>query len=77
MRMELGDRSEETVVTYLDRIWDPQVRKFLPQMAASAEEALKDFHRTRLPGTPAMAGRFTWTERMLVMFGATALGRAN
>lgn len=49
MRIELRERTEETVVTYFNRTRDAEIRKYLPQKAASVEEALADYHKTRLP----------------------------
>ncbi len=50
MQIELRERTEETVLTYFRETRDAQVRRFLPQKAATEAEALADFYKTRLPG---------------------------
>lgn len=61
MKVELKNRSRETVVTYFNRTRDPQVRKFLPQKAVTEAEALADFYRTQLPGA-ASYGRAIYAD---------------
>lgn len=50
MQIELKDRTADTVITYFRATQDPQVRRFLPQKAASEAEALADFRKTQQPG---------------------------
>lgn len=50
MRMELRERTAGTAALYFQRTRDPEVRKFLPQKAATVEEALADFETTKRPG---------------------------
>lgn len=50
MVLELRSRTADTVITYLHRTRDPEVRKYLPQKAATEEEALADFEKTQRPG---------------------------
>ena len=50
MRIELDDRTADTVVTYFQATRDLEVRKYLPQKATSESEALADFEKTKQPG---------------------------
>lgn len=50
MRIELNDRTADTVVTYFQATRDPEVRKYLPQTATTDTEALADFEKTQQPG---------------------------
>lgn len=50
MRIELKDRTADTVVTYFQATRDPEVRKYLPQKAICESEALADFEKTQQPG---------------------------
>lgn len=50
MRIELKDRTTDTVVTYFQRTRDPEVRKYLPQKATTETDALADFEKTQQPG---------------------------
>ena len=50
MRIELKDRTADTVVTYFRATRDPEVRKYLPQKATSESEALADYEKTQQPG---------------------------
>lgn len=50
MRIELRDRTADTVVTYFRMTRDPAVCRYLPQKAKSEQEALDDFEKTRRPG---------------------------
>lgn len=61
MIIELRERTEETVITYFNMTRDPEVRRYLPQKAVSAEEALADFRQTQLPGA-ASYGRTIYAD---------------
>lgn len=50
MRIELHDRTADTVVTYFRKTRDPEIRRYLPQKAGSEKEALADFEKTRQSG---------------------------
>ncbi len=50
MRIELRDRTADTVIIYFRSTRDPEVRKYLPQKAKTENEALADFEKTRRPG---------------------------
>ena len=50
MRIELGDRTPETVAVYYTQAQRPEIKAVLPQKAQSLEEALEDYRRTLLPG---------------------------
>ena len=50
MRIELKDRTADTVVTYFQATRDPEVRKYLPQKATTETKALADFVKTQQPG---------------------------
>ena len=51
MRIDLKDRTADTVVTYFQATRAPEVRKYLPQKAATETEALADFEKTQQPGS--------------------------
>ncbi|MBD5501885.1 MAG: GNAT family N-acetyltransferase [Lachnospiraceae bacterium] len=51
MKIELRDRTADTVITYFHQTRDPEVRKYLPQKAAAENEALADFEKTQQPGS--------------------------
>lgn len=65
MRIELRDRTEETVITYFSRTQDVQIRKYLPQKAKTVEEALADFRKTQLPGASSY-GRTIYADGVYV-----------
>lgn len=50
MKVELKDRTAETVVTYFRATRAPEVRKYLPQKAATEAEALAEYAKTQQPG---------------------------
>lgn len=50
MKIELKERSSETVLTYFRATRDAEIQKFLPQKAQCEEEALADFEKTRREG---------------------------
>ena len=49
MNIELRERTAWHVERYFERTRDPEVRRFLPQKAATAVEALEEFQRTQGP----------------------------
>lgn len=51
MRIELKDRTADTVIAYFRATRDPEVRQYLPQKATTEAEALADFEKTRQPGS--------------------------
>lgn len=50
MNITLQARTAAHVAIYFEKAQQPQVRRMLPQRAASVEEALADFENTQLPG---------------------------
>ena len=50
MRIELQDRTLETVITYFRMTRDSEVCKYLPQKATTESEAIADFEKTLQPG---------------------------
>ncbi len=50
MKVQLGNRSAETVRTYFEKAQAPAIKAVLPQKAQTVEEALKDYYDTLLPG---------------------------
>lgn len=50
MEIELRTRTQENVRIYFREAQDDEIKRFLPQKAKSAEEALADFEKTLLPG---------------------------
>lgn len=50
MKIELHDRTADTVITYFRMARDPEIRRYLPQKAATEADALADYERTRQPG---------------------------
>ncbi len=61
MKLTLGDRTEETVAVYFEQAAAPDIRRFLPQRAATLEEALADYRRTLLPDAHSY-GRTIWAD---------------
>lgn len=51
MRIELKDRTADTVITYFRATRDPEVWQYLPQKATTETEALADFEKTGQPGS--------------------------
>lgn len=49
MKIELGDRTPETVALYFGKAQQQIIKSTLPQKAATVEEALKDYRNTLLP----------------------------
>lgn len=50
MKIELRERTADTVLTYFRMTRDPEVSKYLPQKAKSKDEALADYQNTLQPG---------------------------
>ena len=42
MKIELRERTEDTVAIYFEKAQDAEIKKFLPQKAQTLEEALED-----------------------------------
>ncbi len=61
MKLTLGDRTEETVAVYFEKASAPDIRRLLPQRAATLEEALADYRRTLLPDAHSY-GRTIWAD---------------
>ena len=49
MRIQLSDRTEDTVRIYFEKSQQPEIKSMLPQKAKSVEEAVSDFYETLLP----------------------------
>lgn len=47
MILELRERTAENVIHYFHKTRDPEVRRFLPQKAATESEALTDFEKSQ------------------------------
>ena len=50
MKIELGERTAETVALYFYRAQQQTIKSTLPQKAKTLEEALQDYRDTLLPG---------------------------
>ena len=61
MKIELRQRTAETVLKYFQMAQDPEIKRFLPQKAATLEEALADYQKTLLPGSTSY-GRTIWLD---------------
>jgi RimJ/RimL family protein N-acetyltransferase len=48
MRIELKDRTEETVREYFEKSKQPYIKENLPQKAQTVEEAIEDYRKTLL-----------------------------
>jgi len=46
MKIELRERTEETVAIYFEKAQDAEIKKVLPQKAQTLEEALEDYRQT-------------------------------
>jgi len=46
MKIELRERTEETVAIYFEKAQDEEIKKVLPQKAQTLEEALEDYRQT-------------------------------
>ena len=49
MKIELRERTEETVAIYFEKAQDAEIKKVLPQKAQTVEEALEDYRKTLKP----------------------------
>ena len=49
MKIQLSDRTEDTVRIYFEKSQQPEIKTMLPQKAKSVEEAVSDFYETLLP----------------------------
>lgn len=61
MRVELRERTADTVKIYFTRADNPIIKKYLPQKAKTVEEALEDFKKTKLPGATSF-GETIWVD---------------
>lgn len=61
MKIELRERTEETVAIYFEKAQDVEIKKVLPQKAQTLEEALEDYHQT-LRADAASYGRTIYVE---------------
>lgn len=61
MDISLGRRTAETVKAYFKAAQNPTVKKYLPQKAKTAEEALADYEQTLLPNAKSY-GRTVWAD---------------
>lgn len=61
MEVTLGVRTEETATLYFQRAGRAEIRKYLPQRAATLAEALADFRETQQPGAKSY-GRTIWAD---------------
>lgn len=50
MRIQLGERTAETVALYFAKVRRKTIQATLPQKARTVEEALRDYRATLLPG---------------------------
>lgn len=49
MKIELRERTKETVAIYFEKAQDTEIKKVLPQKVQTLEEALEDYQKTLLP----------------------------
>ncbi len=61
MEISLGSRTEESVRIYFEKAQNPAVKAMLPQKAKTAEEAVRDYEETLLPGA-ASFGRTVFSD---------------
>ena len=61
MKLELRERTEAHVRIYFGKTQDPDIRKVLPQAAATVEQALENYRKTLLPGA-ASFGRTIYAD---------------
>ena len=59
MKVELRERTEETVRIYFETVRRQGLDRTLPQRAKTAEEAVEDYRQTLLPGAKSY-GRTIW-----------------
>lgn len=65
MKIELRERTEETVAIYFEKAQDAEIKKVLPQKAQTLEEALEDYHQT-LKADATSYGRTIYAEGVYV-----------
>lgn len=61
MKIELRERTEAHVRTYFEKTRDAEIQAMLPQAAATEEQAVEDFRKTKFPGA-ASYGRTIYVE---------------
>lgn len=61
MKIELRERTEAHVRVYFAKTRDAEIRAMLPQTAATVEQAVEDYRKTRLPGA-ASYGRTIYVD---------------
>ncbi len=61
MKVELRERTEETVRIYFETVRRQGLDRTLPQRAKTAEEAVEDYRQTLLPGAKSY-GRTIWVD---------------
>ncbi len=59
MKIELGERTAETVAIYFMKAQQQSIKSTLPQKARTVEEALKDYQETLLPGAASYGRTIT------------------
>lgn len=65
MEVTLGRRTEKTATFYFQKANTPEIKKYLPQRAATLEEFLADFRASQAPGAPSY-GRTIWLDGQYV-----------
>lgn len=65
MDIALGTRTEETAAIYFQQANTPEIKKYLPQRAATLEEFLADFRASQAPGA-ASYGQTIWLDGQYV-----------
>lgn len=65
MKIELGERTAETVALYFTKAQQQIIKSTLPQKAGTVEEALKDYQNTLLPNA-ASYGRIILVDSVYV-----------
>lgn len=53
MKIELKERTAETVITYFNKAQQDIIKSTLPQKAKTLDEALQDYQKTLLPNAPS------------------------
>lgn len=61
MKIELRERTEAHVRVYFEKTRDAEIQAMLPQAAATVEQAVEDYRKTRLPGA-ASYGRTIYVD---------------
>lgn len=65
MKIELRERTLDSVKEYFLRANNPIIKKYLPQKAKTVEEALEDFEMTQLPDARSY-GKTIWVDEIYV-----------